>query len=319
MSRSTGDDYVERVRAALGPHPSSAEREALEDLRALIDEMTDDAGPTVTGVASGSNAADDRGLAPGAPDPVTAQLGDPRTYAARLRDALADPEFAADRPRRAQARVLGVPVETRGITDDRVVARAWDPANPNLLVPRLFGGGWRLNLGAVAVRLGLLRPDDYDEEAVAHIPARVRTAARAVPVVMSLATCAAVAASWRRLPDRVATSWSVTGRVQRRGGRSTLLVLAALGAGPAAWSLMPTEPDEALVRSGIATSMTTLSALSVAATLADARREVGERGAGAWFTPAVIAAPVAGLADIVLPVRAGVRRLWRQSMEEALS
>ena len=35
----------------------------------------------------------------------------------------------------------------------------WNPADERLLLPRAVGWGWDLNLGAVAVRLGLIEPD----------------------------------------------------------------------------------------------------------------------------------------------------------------
>ncbi|QQS00568.1 MAG: hypothetical protein IPK37_17375 [Austwickia sp.] len=109
------------------------------------------------------------------------------------------------------------------MTQPRVRARVWDPTNPALLVPRLVGGGWTVNLGALAVRLGLLRPDDYDADVLPHIPRAATGAAHAVPVVLATGTCAALAASWRRLPDRVPTSWSATdgssGRAHEPGWR----------------------------------------------------------------------------------------------------
>lgn len=280
-------DYVERVRAELGEPATAAEREALADLRAAVAEL----GPTST-------------------EALIVEFGAPQEYAARLREALKGGPTDDDGPAPPQARVLGVPVESRAITDPRVVARVWDPTNPALFVPRLMGGGWTVNLGALAVRLGLLRPDDYDADAVANVPPAARAVARAVPVAVSAATGAAIAASWRRLPERIPASWSVTGRVQRKGGRASLLALAALGAAPAIWSARPAEPEEALVNSAVATSMATLSALGVAVTLVDADREVGERGAGAWLLPALAAVPLAGMLDIALPVRAGLRRLW---------
>lgn len=277
-------EYVDRVRAELAEPLTAAERDGLDDLADAIAEAGDEAG-----------------------------FGSPQEYAARLRDALA-PNDNPDGPVGAQARILGIPVETRALTEPRVVARVWDPANPALFVPRLVGAGWTVNLGALAVRLGLLRPDDYDADAVAHIPPAVRAAAKAVPLAVSAATCAAIAACWHRLPERIPTSWSATGRVQRRGGRSSLLALAAIGLAPALWSASPAEPEEALVNSGVATSMAALSMLAVAMMLVDADREVGERGTGARLLPALAVVPLAGLLDIVLPVRAGLRRLWEEEV-----
>lgn len=285
-------DYVARVRAELGEPLTKAEREALDDLREAVAELVD------AGAAVGAEA-------------IEMEFGSPKEYAARLRDALAAAPADPDRPADAQARLLGVPLEGRALTDPRVVARVWDPTNPALFVPRLVGGGWTVNLGALAVRLGLLRPDDYDADAVATIPPAARAAARAVPVAVSAATCAAIAASWRRLPDRIPTSWSATGRVQATGDRRSLLALAAVGLAPALWAARPAEPEESLVNAGVATSMAALSALAVAVALTDSELEVGQRGTGARLLPLLAVVPLAGMLDIVLPVRAGLRTLWR--------
>lgn len=224
-------DYVRAVRTCLGAGASRAELEALDDLHAAIEEMGD-----------GDAAA------------VVAAFGTPQEYAERLRAALgAGPGDEPSEPAPAQARVLGVPVETRGMTRPQVRARVWDPSNPAVWVPRLMGGGWTVNLGAVAVRLGLLRPDDCDPDVVAHIPPGTARAAHAVPLVLSAVSCAAVAASWRALPPRVPTSWSATGRVQRTGGRATVAILAAAGAAAALWSARETDPEDALVSGGIGT------------------------------------------------------------------
>lgn len=282
-------DYVGRVRAELGEPLTRAERDALEDLRGAVAELD--------GASDGE---------------IESEFGSPRAYAARLRDALAAPEVDPDAPADAQARLLGVPLEGRALTDPRVVARVWDPTNPALIVPRLVGGGWTVNLGALAVRPGLLRPDDYDADAVANIPPAARAAARVVPLAVSAATCAAVATSWRRLPERIPVSWSPTGKVQATGGRRTLLALAAVGLMPALWSARPADPEEALVSGGVGTSMAALSAVAVAVALADADLEVGRRGTGARLLPLLAVVPLAGMLDIVLPVRAGLRTLWRK-------
>lgn len=287
-------DYVARVRAELGESLGPAERDALDDLRDAVQEL-------------GVHAGD-------ADDAIVAEFGEPAAYAARVREALAVTPADPDGPADAQVRVLGLPLESRTLTDPRVVARVWDPANPKLLVPRLVGGGWTVNLGALAVRLGLIRPDDYDADAVAHIPPAAGAASRAVPLAVSAATCVAVASSWRRLPERIPTSWTPSGRIQATGDRRSLLALAAVGLAPALWSARPGEPEETLVNAGVATSMAALSALAVAVALADAELEVGQRGTGARLLPALAVVPLAGMLDIVLPVRAGLRTLWRKEI-----
>jgi hypothetical protein len=44
-------------------------------------------------------------------------------------------------------RLLGIPYDFRLPTLAKVRQRIWAPANPNLLVPHVFGMGWTVNLG----------------------------------------------------------------------------------------------------------------------------------------------------------------------------
>jgi Family of unknown function (DUF5808) len=44
-------------------------------------------------------------------------------------------------------RLLGIPYDFRLPTVEKVRGRLWAPANPNLLVPHVFGMGWTVNLG----------------------------------------------------------------------------------------------------------------------------------------------------------------------------
>lgn len=59
---------------------------------------------------------------------------------------------------------------------------AFDPENPNWLVPRRVGIGWDLNLGKLAVKAGLVRPDDSLPDLQEHIPAPVSKALTYAPL-----------------------------------------------------------------------------------------------------------------------------------------
>jgi len=133
--------YVDDVAAHLGSLPAAERRAALGDLRDLLTEGVD-------------------------PD----DLGPAEDYAAALGAR------RGQEPSETLGRVLGMPVDVRGTTDPHVRSRVFDPSDPRMVVPRVLGAGWRLNYGAVAVRLGLLRPDDYDDEVLAHIPRGRRAA-----------------------------------------------------------------------------------------------------------------------------------------------
>ncbi|WP_187365081.1 DUF5808 domain-containing protein [Cellulosimicrobium cellulans] len=271
--------YLRAVGAHLGGLGAADRRRALLALSAQLDELAD------------------AGL-----DPVSV-LGDPAQYATVLRDTLADDAP----PGSARWRVLGLPVETRGPVSAAVRSRAWDPMDPRLVVPRLLGVGWTLNLGAVAVRAGLLRPDEGGDDVLDLVPeAQVRHAQR-VPVVLAGLTAGALALAWRRLPATVPTGFGPTGRPRGAAPRWTTLGTVALGAAPAAWAQRRTASvQDRLVRSAHATSLAVVSAGVVAATLAQARAPHGRGGLLVGASLPVAAA--ASLAVVVVPLRSGLRR-----------
>lgn len=276
------DGYLDAVRTGLDRLPDADRRRALAALSAQLDELAD------------------AGL-----DPRIA-LGDPSGYATALLDALGD-----DQPGdAARWRLLGMPVETRGPVNAEVRSRTWDPANPDLLVPRLFGIGWTLNLGAVAVRAGLIRPDDTDDDVLARIPERDLRQVQAVPLVVAGAAAAAAALAWRDLPPTVASGFGIGGRARGRAPRWLLLLVVGLGAVPAVWAQRRDIPtQERLNRVASATSLAVISASAVAATIAEAHRPQGR-----WGLLAAAALPVAAgsaLSVSVVPLRAGLRRAWR--------
>jgi hypothetical protein len=89
-----------------------------------------------------------------------------------------------------------------------------------------------------------------------------------------------------------------------------LLGAVALSLGPALWARRKDAPvEDALVRAARATSLSVISASVVAATVAQARHPQGRWG---LLTLAALPAAAAGsLAVIVMPLRSGLRRVWR--------
>ncbi len=238
-------------------------------------------------------------------DPVRA-LGAPAEYAAVLIDTLST-DASAEEPDR---RVLGLPVETRGLVSAEVRSRTWNPANPHLVVPRLLGVGWTLNLGALAVKLKLIRPDDATADVTEQVPERAARASQLVPLLIAGATAGAVALTWRSLPDRVATGFDVAGRQNRTGPKRSAIGWVLLGVVPAMWAALDRGPsEERLVRAANATTLASASAAVVAASILSARRPRGRWG---LLVPAGLAVGVAtSLGVIVVPLRAGLRRAWR--------
>lgn len=277
----TQRDYLAAVRTHLRGVPRTDRERALAALSAQLDELAD------AGIS---------------PDDA---LGGAAEYARRLTDAL-----AGGGPTDARWRVLGLPVDLRGPVSAQVRSRTWDPADPRVFVPRLFGIGWTLNLGAVAVRLRLLRPDDTGADVLGAIPPRALRRSAATPLVVAGATAAAVAFSWRTLPATVATGFGPDGRARDHAPRGTLIAGVALGLVPAVWAQRRDAPTEdRLVRAATATSLAAISAGAVAAILAEARRPGGR-----WGLLTVAALPLAvaaSLAVVVVPLRAGLRRAWR--------
>src|SRR5664279_4633605 len=104
--------FEDQVAAALEDLPADVRTAALDDLRAaLLDGATE------------------------------ADLGTPAEYAAHVLDAFARTTDPAD----GEGDVFGVPYETRGPTDPAVRSRIWAPADPHILVSRMFGLGWTIN------------------------------------------------------------------------------------------------------------------------------------------------------------------------------
>jgi len=263
--------YVDDVAAHLGSLPAAERRAALGDLRELLTEGVDpeDLGP-----------AEDYAAALG----VRREQGTSETL----------------------GHVLGLPVDVRGTTDPHVRSRVFDPSDPRMVVPRVLGAGWRLNYGAVAVRLGLLRPDDYDDEVLAHIPADVARLTRAMPWIVAAKTAVWAAVAWRTGRE-VPSNWDLSGRVSGWSDRRAVLpALVAIAAGSAAWASLAAAPDDRLVRQALATSAGSTTTTIALLTAWTSKRPDEPH-------PAVAAAVLAPLATtaamLICPVRAGLRAL----------
>ena len=111
------------------------------------------------------------------------------------------------------------------MTTTPTALKQFDPENPQLFVRRTIGLGWDLNLGALAVRLGLIRPDDSLPDLDPYVPARVRRALALAPLVGAATTIVAagvVGVRARKLP----TGWNSAFRP--RSFASPAAALAAL-------------------------------------------------------------------------------------------
>lgn len=263
--------YVDDVAAHLGPLPAADRRAALADLRDLLAE----------------------GMEP-------AELGPAEEYAAALGASDAEPSETL-------GHVLGVPVDVRAPTNARVRSRIFDPSDSRIVVPRVLGAGWRLNYGAIAVRLGLIRPDDYDEEVLNHIPAGVNAVTRALPWIVVGKTAFWAAVAWRT-GEKVPSNWDVAGRVAGWSDRRAVLpALVAVATGAAWWSTRAdASAGDRLVRQALATS-TGAATTAMAVITAWTALHPDERHPE--VAVAAIAPWVVTGAMLVFPVRAGLRAL----------
>ncbi len=259
--------YVDQVAAELGSLRREQRKAALDDLRAaLADGATED------------------------------ELGPPHDYAAMVLDA-----YAADEDGE-EATVFGVPWETRGPTDASVRARVWDPADPRILVPRLFGLGWTVNLGAVAVRLGLIQPDDWDDESLDAVDPRLLTVLRVVPLAWWAAAMALSVRTWRR-GEPVPTHWGRGGVADRWSGRAAALVPAVIATGFAVWGTRPTTGDDRMIRPGLGSAGAALAAATALMTETAMAHPEGRRGLNVPTALAALVLP----AHLAVPVTAALR------------
>lgn len=254
-------DYVADVAHHLRAR-GAIRRQALADLEAALRE-------------AGPGAVDDFGSA--------------EAYAAAV-----DAELGTGRPFRT---FLGIPNSLAPGILARMAA-TFDPADERIVVAHVLGIGWAINAGAIAVRLGLLNPDDLDDELLADaaIGGPGRAARVGAWLAVGAATLATAYAAGRRRRSGVPAR-----RIGEEAAGAALAVglsaaLAALGGRP------DIPPGQRLV----APAYATLFAAAVAADgFAVGRDGVAPRAAGLWGLAAGTAAWVAGTYG---PVRATVRR-----------
>lgn len=266
--------YVDEVAAHLEGLSVYVREAALDDLRAAL--------------AEGATEAD---------------LGTPSEYAAGVRAAF----VVSDEPQSEQGRVFGVPFDTRGATDAGVRGRIWAPSEPRILVPRLLGLGWTVNLGALAVRLGLLRPDDWDDETLDAADPRLLIALRYAPALWAVVSVAISFRTYRR-GEPVPTQWSGWGRPEGWSEPSAALLPAALATGFAVWAASRTTGDDRMIRPAVGAAGASMCATIACLTARSARHP--DRTVPA---PLIVAVPAATLgAQIAAPVVTAIRARWHQ-------
>lgn len=197
----------------------------------------------------------------------------------------------------------------------RVADSMWNPQDPRLFQPRAVGLGWELNLGAVAVRLGLIEPDAEDVPFDAT-PDSAFEAAAALPIACTAATVAHYAVRGRTLPPRLPAHWSAGGTpdrfVSRRRAGATDIAVTVASAGLASWAGWGrgSGPE----RAGSLAVAAAVGAIGLATTglrsLPPTRRP--------WTGPAMVAAPIAASGAVLLGLaRAGRAAEIRRDLQAA--
>ncbi|MDO5701016.1 MAG: DUF5808 domain-containing protein [Bowdeniella nasicola] len=206
-----------------------------------------------------------------------------------------------------QARILGIPIDVRGVSEPAVRLRMFDPENPDLLVPRAAGVGWDLNFGALAVRLGLIRHDDSPGDLTAHIPPALARTLPALPVVAAAATSVAALAVAAR-HDRLPTGFTAT--FLPKGDDAAwraLLPPLTIAWGAAAWSVVTHR------RSGIdlvgAAGATGLGAMTTALVAATGRAATRRGRRSLLAGGALLSYPILTGGIIVATLKAALVRL----------
>ena len=216
-------------------------------------------------------------------------------------DAAPDEPAASDR---RHGTFAGVPFDVRPPTAERLRRALWNPTDPRLFMPRTFGVGWDLNLGAAAVRLGLIEPDAEDVP-FTHTPQDALRAAALVPAGLAAAVVAHYVVRGRSLPARLPSHWGADGvpdATITKGAAAALDVAASvLPAGVAGWALARRSKPDAAVLTALASG-----AAAVAATVTVVRSLPTRRRP--WVPLAAPGALIAGTGGVL----AGLALLGRR-------
>lgn len=246
-------DYFSRVRGALPAHAPGECEETVEDLREhVLEELAGGAGTSADVTR------------------ILAELGPPEAIAARCAEAAQGDSAASETPEDERSalsgRVLGMPYELRLPTAERIASRWWNPLDLRVFTPRLFGIGWTVNFASIAVRLGLIHPDDEDVP-FGLVPERRLIAALVLPLALAAGLAAFIAVCQPTLPALVPVRNSIGGLADRFAPKATALAMpvamTVLGTTLAVWTWIRRRPPLSRVAAGALA--TALAAISIGA------------------------------------------------------
>lgn len=235
---------------------------------------------------------------------LDAELGSPAEYAAAV---IAELDADGITPHSARWSITGVPVDLTGVFHPEAYRRIFDPADNRIFLPRLFGLGWTVNLGAIAVKCGLIRPDDLDADVVAAIPQELKQGLTAVPYTLTTLNLLLLARYWRALPEKVHSNWAAGG--QPRGNsvskKSLIPFLIFSGCGAVIATRKGSEPIGAAAG-------TALASMALGQTWAVINAARGTNRPGVATIAGTMVGAIAAATMIVVPMHTGLHRVWRQ-------
>lgn len=245
------ETYFKRVHGALLVAAAGECEETVDELRDHVYEELADTAGTPADVAR-----------------ILSELGPPEVLAAQCADETTEmtPVPSPEKPSKFAGTLLGVPYDLRPPTGEKIASRMWDPMNPRVLVPRIWGAGWDINFGALAVKLGLVRPDDEDVP-FGSVPERYLLAALIVPLLAAAAFVVMIALYQARLPEQVAVHWDLSGAPDRFDSKTAALgfpvVITLIGvlAVSNAW-IRRRSPLSRVAAGALATLLCTISAFA---------------------------------------------------------
>ena len=210
--------------------------------------------------------------------------------------------------------VLGMPYDVRVPTTERIRLRWWNPTDPRIWMPRAWGIGWDLNYGALAVKLGLIRPDDQDEP-FSHVPEAWISLALAVPVLSTAAMAGAWALMAADLPEQVPVHWGMSGQADRYADPMTALgSLLFMALVPTVWALVSFVMHRSKAARVLVTSFATLFASLAGAIFIITVTWPAAEGLG-WLLPiAILSGVLVPFVMLVVLARIDRREAWDRDL-----
>lgn len=228
-TRTVIEEYLAALEVGFCQVTADMAQDALDEIRShILGELDADASPDVA-----------RG--------VLTELGQPDEYATALCAAIrgeVPPVVAAahaEEPALAQPsmRILGMPADFKMPTPENLQSRMWNPADPRIFTPRLIGIGWSINFASLAVRLGIIRPDDEDVP-FGSTPEGWLWGTLTIPVTLALGVVVAYVSLYASLPAELPIHWGANGAPDGFASKAAAIVplLAAMlaAAGYAIWT-----------------------------------------------------------------------------------